>query len=512
MPKRFFTTTVTSILLGFLCFERPTLATTPDKSAFSFHIQSEPHSFDPAQWTSETSYLFQNLFRGLFSYHKSQGLVPEGARECHWQNSKTLLCDLNPKMFWSDGKTVQAEDYVRGFRHLLKAKSKSQAFELLRLIKNAPAIFRGESEVENLGVTAVTSLRLRFDFSDEDPDFILKLTSLWLVPILSENFPTSGQPLISNGPYQIDSWENGKKLHLKANKFYFRGNNQRPNVDVYFIEDDATALNLYEAGRLRFLRRLPTALFAKYKDHPDFVQIPVARFDYVGFGAELNALPELRKALSLSLDYDGLQKILGALGTPGCPSLPPAYMDHPHCLQMDLKAAKAAFQKIPKDILARRWTFGFSKMGGEDIQKAAEWMQAQWKKNLGFQVDLQGAEQGIYLNQLRMAPPSIFRKGLALDRPNCAAGLEVFSKNSAENLIHFDNPDYEVILKHLKQASKVSEKQKLCGKGIDLLLKGNQIIPLGEIHFTMLAAPEFKGWRINEMNQLDLSELRSANP
>ena len=42
---------------------------------------------------------------------------------------------------------------------------------------------------------------------------------------------------------------------------------------------------------------------------------------------------------------------------------------------------------------------------------------------------------------------------------------------------------------------------------MDFLMKNYFLIPLGAIHFSMLAKPEFTGWKLNQMNQLDLSNL-----
>ena len=50
----------------------------------------------------------------------------------------------------------------------------------------------------------------------------------------------------------------------------------------------------------------------------------------------------------------------------------------------------------------------------------------------------------------------------------------------------------------------------LCRRAIERLLNSNRLIPLGEMYFTIMASPAFTGWDLNELNQLDLSELRLA--
>lgn len=485
-----------------------------DSEVFSFHLPSEPHSLDPALLsTNDSSYLFANLYRGLYKYHESTGLVPEGAKSCVWKDAKHLRCTLQENLKWSDGTPITHEDYLRAFRRLVSASGKSLGVELLKNIEGALDIHLGRKPLTALGIQSPEKGRLEFSFQTADPDFLYKLTSSILVPVHSEAFPAREQAASAfyNGPYKIGNWQIGKRLHLIPNPNYQGGFNKRPDVDVYFIDEDQTALNLYDQGKLKFLRRLPTLYIDKYRKRSDFLQMPVARFDYLGFGPELQKYPELRTALAYSLDFKELKTLYQALGIPGCPSFSEKFMDRPHCFEFDLKKAKEALAKVPTDVIAKRWKLGFSKLGGDDIKKGAEWFQAQWRKNLGLTVDLEQSEQGVYLNLLRTHPPDLFRKGVGLERPTCLAALETFSRNGPENFLHLELPEYEKIMTKLALAKSEGEQRRLCGEGVQFLLDQRLFIPLGRIHFTMLADPHFKGWRLNEMNQLNLENLQYQN-
>jgi oligopeptide transport system substrate-binding protein len=491
--------------------------TSPGQKVFRFHVPVEPLSLDPVfVQSSEASYFLNNVMRGLYSYDNKTGLVKEGAKSCQFKTKLKLECDLATEQVWTDGSKILAEDYVRAFRRLIGSKSKSAAVELLKNIKNAKSIHGGRAVAETLGVHASTPSHLIFEFEKPDPEFLYKLTSSVLVPVKSETFPTRERSAeaLTNGPYKVVSWSPGRRVRLEPNLKYKRGNPLRPTVEILFVDDDDTAYNLYEQGELTFLRRLPTTMIPTAKKRPDFIQIPVARFDYLGFGPELDQQPALREALAYSLDFKELARIYDARGTPGCPSMPRSLMDDEPCIKFDLTRAKAAFGKVPADVRSKRFALGFSTMGGDDIKKGAEWEQAQWKKNLGLQVDLESNEQGVYLAKLRERPPAVFRKGIALERPTCLAALETFAKDGSENFIHFESEAYEKIIAQLT-ASTTNEKasksrKKLCSEGVKILLASNRLLPLGRIHFTLLARPEFKGWSLNEMNQLDLARLHLA--
>jgi oligopeptide transport system substrate-binding protein len=297
-------------------------------------------------------------------------------------------------------------------------------------------------------------------------------------------------------------------VRLESNLHYKKGDAKaRPPVEILFVDDDETALNLYEQGQLTFLRRLPTTMIPKMKSRPDFIQVPIARFDYLGIGPQFENEPDLREALAYSLDFNELARIYDALGIPGCPSLPRHLMEAEPCIKFDLPRAKAALAKASSDDKKKRYSLGFSKLGGDDIKKGAEWEQAQWKKNLGLTFDLDSAEQGVYLARLKSNPPSVFRKGIGLERPTCLAALETFAEGGSENYVNFHDAKYEKIVAELTSAKSEKQRRKLCSQGIQILLDSHKILPLGRIHFTLLARPEFKGWSLNEMNQLDLARL-----
>lgn len=492
---------------------------------FRYHIPAEPHSLDPAKLTStDASYFFNNIMRGLLSYSNERGLIKEGAESCIFETPLKLACTLRATQ-WSDGSPVAAIDYVRSFRSLVSTQTKTPTVELLKNIKNALAVNRGQLPADQLGVRAEKTDRLVFEFERPDPDFLYKLTASVLVPTKTETYPPPGElaGVFFNGPYKVVEWARGKRLKLERNPFYHADGEAQSSkaaqlkVEVLFVDDDETALNLYESHELSFLRRLPTMFIAKFKTRADFKQIPVARFDYVGFGEDLKDQPELRAALSFAADYREMKKMLDALGIPGCPSLPEELVDKPHCIQFDLSLAKKHWANVPPEAKQRRYHFYFSKLGGDDVKRSMEWFQAQWKKNLGFQVDLEQMEQGAYLQLLRTKPPAIFRKGVGLERPTCLAALETFASGGSENFLKLDNPKYAAIVAQLLTLNSTDKSglrarpgmaaKETCGQGIQFLLDSHWLIPLGRIHFTLLADPYFRGWSLNEMNQLDLSHL-----
>ncbi len=480
------------ILLGLLLTHSSFAETS--SNVFRLHLSNEPSSLDPnKQRSSSSSYALSNLYRNLFQYDDEKGLQTDLASSCQRDKKRNLTCKLKSDLKWSDGSPLLAADFIRTYRKIIQFTTQAPRADFLFNLKNAESIYKGKMPAEKLGVTATDKRTLLFEFEKPDPDFEYKLASFLIAP--------SKETLNAyTGPYQLKEWKRGQKLILSPN-LHYPGHAKRPHVEFLFIEEDSVALQLYEKNELHFLRRLPTLFIPRFKQRADFFFYPVLRFDYLGFGPDLASRPDVRAALTYSLNYTELQKIFSSKGRPGCPGLPDSWFpEKAPCFEFQLKKVQIT-QKTPA------FDFLFSSLGGEDHRRATEWMQNQWRKNAKIKTRPQSRENKIFLQTLRDNPPALFRKGVSPDRPTCLATLETFADNSPENYIRLRSAEFSEILAQLAQETKTAEQRKLCKKGVDFLMARHLLIPLGPIHFAMLAKKEFQGWKLNQMNQLDLSGL-----
>ncbi len=485
------------------------------KSVFRFSLSVEPNGADPVRISSsESNYFLVNVLRGLYFVDAKGIAKPEIAKSCVWIKAHTKLrCELK-KAKWSDGKPITAAEFVESWQRILAPSTKGFGVTILSTVKNATAIYMGSSAPETLGARAVSERILEVTLEQDDREFIDRLAHPALVATRAgfkyDRENAAKAPF--SGPYRIVDWKTGNRVRLETNSSYEtirKTKAPRPPVEVLTIDDDETAFNLYREGTLSLLRRLPAHYLKAWRDSPELFQIPVARFDYLAFGPPFRAEPEFRKALALALNYEELKVIYSALGIPGCPGIDPAWMEAVPCVAFDAGRAKEAWLKVPAELKTKRWTLAFSKLGGDDIQKGMEWMQAQWKKNLGLNIELKPVEQTTYLGLLRDAPPDLFRKGVGLDRSTCLAAVEIFTKGDPENFIRLDLPEYEKAVGALRVSKTESARKQACTEVVKILVDRNEVIPLGRIHFSMLAKPEFTGWVLNPLNHLDLSHLHA---
>lgn len=480
--------------------------------AFSFHLFTEPSGLDP-QITNATSgnYLLFNMHRGLLRFSEPKGLQPDGATSCE-RKGHYLICHLDSRRRWSTGDPIRAQDYVIAFRRLVAPATASGQSDLLEHVVNAPAILNGSRKPEELGVVAENEFTLKIDLASPDPDLEYKLALSALAPWPPGGFkkPDQATSQVVSGPYKIVNWKKGQWIDLKPNPHY-PSLKPRPDLRVYFIDDDATALRLFQNGKLKFHRRIPNSDLEWAKSQPGFQRIAMARFDYVGFGPQLKEESTLREALVKAIDFTSFLKLIDTISPPGCPSMPSAWLDRVHCQKADFKSARTLWRKLKNK--PPPLSFSYSSLGGDDIARTAAWFQNQWKKTLELNVELRPVEQGVYLRELKTNTPPIFRKGISLDRPTCLAALEIFTSGHRDNYIQLQDSRFDQLVKNLAQSSGRTLRSN-CRKAVEHLLSLNRIIPLGEMYFNIVAAPEFTGWQMNSLNQLDLSQLseRSTQP
>jgi len=476
---------------------------------FRLTLFADPSSLDPQMQSSAGgNYLTTLISRGLYRWNKDDQLEPDEG-QCKWIHHLSLQCELSVEAHWSDGKEVTAEDYLRSFLFLLNPSNGAPQAHLLFDLKNAREIYQGKKENSALGFKILSPKKFQLTFSKDDQEFMYK----WVHPALfprhkswKRRFRGTDTPT-TNGAFFVKSVLKSGGYGLSRNLYIFKSKDYVSKLEVLVVESDTTTVQLYESGKIQFARRVPAELFPRFKNTPDFYAFPVLRFDYIGFGPALKDHPKLRKGLMLGFDQKGFQKIFDSEGKPGCPPIPSSFFSGFDCYP---RKPKPTSQKLswPKNFEP---TFAYSQMGGEDIKRAVEWFQGQWKNHLSLPTEIEGREQKVYLQWLRTSPPALFRKGMSLDRPTCLAALENFQSEHPENYIRFKDKEFDKLLLKMKRESDPKKLKKLCSKGLKKLIGDAHMIPLGQMHFSILVHPSYTGWELNSLNQLFLNHLQKKS-
>jgi len=477
---------------------------------FRFHILEAPESFDPVKARSTiSSYLLNSIYMPLLHYSDGK-LRPAGAKKCAFIHARQVRCDLDPNWFWSDGQKVKPSEVVNGFKALFVEKS-VRAESFLQ-VKGAREIWSNKDQpanFKNLGIHAGRT-SVTFDLVADDGDFLFRLIDTALTP--RRESPLDGR--VTSGYYFVSNVTPNRSIYLKPNTFRKPAN--RPDIEIIIVAEDDTALRLFQKKGLNFLRRLPTEYIQQYQVSPEYFVQPLLRFDYIGFGSELTSEAHLREQL-----IDSLQAIVPAFrtivhsqdSTINCLGLRAEITGGDLCYE-DKGAIENGKENVKTD---KKLLLGFASQGGDDVRRTMELLQSAWKKS-GLKVELSPYDVHVLESLVRgdvagpnrkANTPTLFRRGVNLDRPTCLAALELFESTNPNNLIHFKDVEYDKKVQALRSA-KDSERMSRCRAAATYLMAAKRFIPLGRIVYTVLRDDKFDGYRLNELNQLDVSGLRAA--
>lgn len=484
----------------------------PSAPPFRFHSALEPATIDPRGWLEASGgFMNVNLFRALYQIGPNGELLPDLAKSCAWdkiRNAHILRCQLRPNISSSQNRLIKAEDFVRSWLRLLKRDNLSTHVEIFESISGVTEYLKGQGDLNQIGLRALDDATLEIRLRRADPEFLWNLALPVTTPSYAEEDDFSDpQKIHFTGPYKIERWIKKNRVSLVENPFYWQPG-PRPPVEILFVDDDNTALSMFELGKIDFLRRLNFKEMPRFQSSPGFQLKKMARFDVVGFSGALESEPHLREALTRSLDYKGLTRLLKLPTQLGCPSTFREWSKPYPCYQYDLNRARRALKRVKSQGLKNTLVLGFSKLAGEDVARAMEWMQDQWRQNLGLRVELRPMDTKMLLSEVQNRNIPIFHRGVNLTRPTCTAALELFVDENPRALLTLKHRSFDRLVQRLREAKSSNLRRELCGRALKILLDANLFVPLGEVYFASLKNDRFDGLRLTPINQLDLSLLQ----
>lgn len=479
-------------------------ATTPSAQTFRLHVFAEPTNFRPhLQKGANAGFILTQTHWGYLRYQDGK-LLPGLARECRFVDPLQVSCELQKNLKFSDGSAIEARHWRKPLELMLDSQNPAPRADLLFSLKNARRVLEKKAMPSELGVRFFPE-RVVFQLERPNADFLYQLTSSHWAPLPDRDFKNAKEISAwpTPGPYRFANYAPSKSVMLSPNPFFFdQKANARPQIEFLFVSEDSVALNLYEKGQLDFNRRLATLMIPQYRNRPDFHEVPLLRFDYIGLRSFLNV--EQRRALAQTLKFEELQSLFHAPPRPGCPGVPKEWMTSYPCHNLNLEGyrGKNLFGSTGKI------KFIYSKMGGEDHRRGMEWFQAQWKKHLALNIELSQVENSYFVSQLEKNDPVLFRKGLSLNRPTCLAAVEHFESSSPENYLHLKDEKIDFWIQKLRTSLDKVSQRELCGSIIARLIDQAHLVPTGPYTYAVLAKPKWSGWSLTELGVLDLSELQ----
>ncbi|MBI2890517.1 MAG: peptide ABC transporter substrate-binding protein [Nitrospirae bacterium] len=476
-------------------------------------LAGEPPTLDPGLATDNVSHsVLINLFEGLTEFDADLRPIPAAAES--WEvldGGRVYLFHLKPGLRWSDGRPLSAVDFEYAWKRLLDPITASEYAYFLFDVENAAEYNRGEIKSPSaVGVRALSDLDLEVRLVRPTAYFPSLTTFVVTFPVRRDVIEDHGklwtepENMITNGPYVLETWDHEYRVVLGLNPNYAGRRPFVERVTFYMVEVEATALSLYETNDLEMVKLPPEAISA-YRDSEEFVRYPFLRGTYYGFNVKKAPFNDVRvrRAFALAIDKSKLPEILQGGELPANSWVPKGMLAYNPGVGLAFDPARArallAAAGYPEGRGFPEVTAVFNTTPENLL--VAQYLQSQWKKNLGIEIGLDNMEWKFYLSRLSTDPPPIFRLGWGADFPDPDNFMSLFAGWSGVNQTGWSNAGYDEIIRRAAQETATVTRIELYDRAQRILCEEEvPIIPLYTSTVNMLVKRYLRGFVPNAMD------------
>ena len=487
---------------------------------------TEPRELDPTLSTGvPESHIEDNLFEGLCALDPfTLDPIPGAAQS--WRISddgKVYTFKLRKGLKWSDGKPLNAHDFVYSWRRTLDPKHASEYAYQLYYIKNGKPYNEGKlKDPTKLGVEAKDDQTLVVTLENPTPYFLRLVAFHTLYPVPQHVIAkhkgarwTKEGNIVSNGAFKLAEWRLNKHVKLVPNEHYWDRKRVKLKAAYFLpIERETTEEKAFISGRLHMTNTVPPLKIPFYqrqnKRNPKkaiYHSAPMLGTYYYRFNVTLPALKDkrVRKALAMTIDRQLLvDKITKGGQTPATTFVPPntGGYSHPPVFNKTLTAGDIA--KAKKLLAAAGYPNGkglpkFELLynTSENHKKIAIAIQQMWKKHLGVEITILNQEWKVFLNAVKKLSFQISRAGWIGDYVDPNTFLDMFVTGGGNNDTGWSNKDYDNYIKMAGAETNASKRLDIFRKAEDLLLEETPIIPIYHYTNNLLVSRQVRMFDVN---------------
>jgi oligopeptide transport system substrate-binding protein len=481
------------------------------------NLGTEPPYLDPALATDSASInVLQNLFVGLTHFEpETQKVLPFLAES--WETSAdgtVYTFKLRKDAKWTDGKPVTAGDVEYGIKRTLAPETASEYAYVLYIIEGAEAYNTGEGGADGVAVKAVDDYTLEIKLTDAAAYFpaiagmwVARPVPKWTIDEQGDKW-TEAENMVSNGPYNLETWEHENKIVLVKNPDWWGAKDVTiEKVTLYMVQEDSTGVAMYENDELDFygaqIGSIPPADMDRMKTDPELSKqlniVPDLACYFYGFNVTKPPFDNVlvRKAFAGSIDR---QKLIDTVTKA---NQEPATTFTPRGVFGFVAPEENIGIKYDPE-QARKWLEEAGYPGGEGLpeitlmfnfteghQAIAQFVQAQWKENLGVEVKLANQEWKVYLDTLTEDAPQVYRTGWGADYPDANNFLnEVMHSESPQNNTRWKNEEFDKLVKDAAVEQDPAKRLEMYQRAEQILCEEDvAIIPIYWYTQSLLAKP-----------------------
>ncbi|RKQ33578.1 peptide ABC transporter substrate-binding protein [Oceanobacillus halophilus] len=467
---------------------------------FDINIKSEPPSLNPGTATDTTSgAVLDQVFEGLMRINQEG--VPEEAMAESYEVSEDLTTytfQIREDAVWSNGDPVTAQDFEFAWKWVLDPDNADTDYAYqLYVIKGAQAAKEEGGSLDDVGITAVDEKTLEVVLEQPTPYF-LDLTAFYTYYPVNQNVVEgaddwaldAGENYVTNGPFVLDSWAHQDQVVLKKNPDYWDADTVKlETINMYMIDDENTALEMYNSGELDWAGdptdSLPLSAIPSLAQDGSLNISPLAGIYYYAFNTEKEPFNNvnIRKAFALSINREGIvQSITQREEQPAMALVPPSIWEESnegYFTDNDIETAKEYLQTGLEELgLDELPPVELSYNTSEAHAAIAQAVQEMWRQNLGVDVTLRNEEWNVYLDSMGSGDFHVGRMGWLADFNDAINFLEIFQTVGGNNYTNWESQEYSDLLDQSRTETDDAARKEILREAEAIFMEDLPIAPV----------------------------------
>ncbi|HEY0544693.1 MAG TPA: peptide ABC transporter substrate-binding protein [Pyrinomonadaceae bacterium] len=373
-------------------------------------------------------------------------------------------------------------------------------------------------KAEDVGIEAVNDYTLRITLTQSAP-FFLGLTPHQFFRAVPEKAIeqakknhrdwTEPQHIVTCGPFKMETWKPYDKLVVVRDPMYWDAAHVGlDRIAFYPSDENPTIMNMYKAGQVDAVlnHTVPAAWLDVVRPLKDYMDAPEVATEYYQINIKKPPMNDkrVRKAFNMAIDKDALAKwrrIVKPLTAftpegifPGYPRPTGDGFDPAKAKQLlaeaGYKDANGNYdpKKFPIDEISITYNTQ------ESNQAVAEFVQAQWKQNLGLTVPLNNMEWKTFLDMRAKVQYSGFsRAGWVGDYMDPFTFLNLFYTPAGDNGTGWWDKKYVDMLDKANAELDPQKRYQLLAEAEKYMLDEQPVIPLLTAATNWVKKPYVKG-------------------
>ena len=322
---------------------------------------------------------------------------------------------------------------------------------------------------------------------------------------------TEPEHIVTCGPFKVKSWRPYDHLVVERDPMYWDAATVKlDEIHFYPMADNPTIMNLYKVGEVDAVlnHTVPNAWLDVVRTKKDYMDSVEATIDFLQINVTKPPMSDVRvrKAFNHAIDKNAWatwRKIVKPLTafTPegifqGYPQPKGDQFDPERARQL---LAEAGFPVIKKDDGSYSCpSFPISEVEyiyntQESNKSMAEWMQAQWKQNLGITVPLRNMDWKTFLNtRAKLEYKGFSRGGWSADYMDPFTFLSLFYTGGESGTGWLD-PKYVAMLDEANRMLDAQKRYDLLAQAEKYMLDAQPVIPIDTAAVNWVKKPYVKG-------------------